>query len=251
MRRRLAAFTWMLCATGCACLAGEEPAAPPNVQVPKLDGGPELKADLAGDFWAKAARLSAFRKLDGAAGAPAQQTEVRVATTADSLWIGVRCLESDLDGLKAQRDVRDTAIWMDDGIELFLKTSAEGAEPYYQVGVNAAGTLFDAHRKLEMWDGAGIRAATGRAQDAWLAVVEIPLKALTSETPAKPGGEAWRLNVIRVRPKHESGKGLEEETAWSPTGQSSSHVPEKFGFAYLEAFGAKMPAKPEPKDEKK
>lgn len=238
MRFLLPAFTVIFCA--CSCGAGEEGAAPPSVQVPKLAAAPEFKAELAGEFWEKAARLGAFRKLDGAAGEPAQQTEVRIATTAEALWIGVRCIEADPGGLKAQQDVRDTAIWMDDGVELFLKTSPEGAEPYYQIGVNAAGTLFDAHRKLEMWDGPGIRATAGRAKDAWLAVVEIPLKTLTAETPAK-SGEAWRLNVVRVRPKHEGGKGQEEETAWAPTGTSSSHVPEKFGFAYLEAFGAKMP----------
>ncbi|MCK6471902.1 MAG: carbohydrate-binding family 9-like protein [Planctomycetes bacterium] len=249
MRFLLPAFTVILCA--CACGAGEEPAAPPSVQVPKLAEGPEFKADLGGPFWEKAARLGAFRKLDGAAGEPAQQTEVRVATTAEALWIGVRCLECDLGGLKAQQDVRDTAIWMDDGIELFLKTGPEGAEPYYQIGFNAAGTIFDAHRKLEMWDGAGIRATTGRSKDAWLAVIEIPLKTLTSETPAKKG-EAWRLNVIRVRPKHEGNKGQDEETAWAPTGQSTSHVPERFGFAYLEAFEAKMPGSQEgAKEERK
>ena len=48
--------------------------------------------------------------------------------------------------------------------------------------------------------------------------------------------QGWRLNFNRARPAR-GGEPM-EDTAWSPTGEESSHVPARFGFAFFKVFGA-------------
>jgi hypothetical protein len=231
----------------------------PSVWVPVLTATPKLDGKLDDAFWEKAARLPRFKTMQGHYAPANPVTETWIATTKDALYMAFRCHENDIAGLKAPKKKRDSSIWDDDVIEIFLQISDDLDMPWYQIDINAGGTITDEYARRKVWDAEGMKAVPGREDKAWTMEVMIPFSDLVLlDRPEQ--NRRWRMNVIRVRTKHKgdkagrgalkldaAGQPYSEETAWSPTEQRSSLVPHRFGFAYLEVFGARPPAEGEGK----
>ncbi len=221
----------------------------PVVTIPLLAKPPKLEAQLKDPFWLAAKALKEFQPLSGLPDPPKQQTQAFVGTTSAALYVGVRCMESDLDGLKGKEAPRDSAIWRDDEVEVFLLPGEDSEKPYYQISANAAGTLSDAFNRNKKWNGEGVQVKVGREENAWTVVFEIPFPALQLSKNKADRAKGWRFNLIRNRPPHkgdpldryEIPRPVSEETGWAPTEALSSQEPDMFGYAFFEVIGGKGP----------
>ena len=163
---------------------------------------------------------------------PSQQTKVYLLHDEDSLYVGYRCFESDLDSLRQEKTDRDaTGLWGDDCVELFLvppDSSFPGiaivGTKYYYLLANSLGTQGDnvGLFKVDQWDGKW-QARTSREEDAWTVEMKIPFR----EVDSRPReGAPWRVNFTR------SQKRLGENSSWSPL-DLKFHDPPRFGNMYF------------------
>jgi hypothetical protein len=95
-------------------------------------------------------------------------------------------------------ETRDASlIWWNDNVELFLDVMGDQTD-YYQIIVNANGSIADFHGKDASWNGEGIKAAAFIGADFWSLEVYVPYSAF----PAVKGpatGIAWYGNFTRHR----------------------------------------------------
>jgi hypothetical protein len=155
-----------------------------------------------------------------------QDTSLAAWTDDTSLHIQVVCTESNLKGLKALHRTRDSAVWQDDCIEVFLDPGHTHRE-YWHIVVNPAGTVLDelagpegkdAGRNLE-----GLEVFSGLEAGAWTVSLRIPFKA-PGIAPPRPGS-CWAFNVTRSN----SASPSDGFSTWSPLGSDSFHQPAWFG----------------------
>ena len=160
------------------------------------------------------------------------------AFDADNLYFGFRCFETALNKLRtvcAKAD--DGAVWEDDEVEIFLDPTLSGAD-YYQLMVNAAGTLCDFRLRATYnlpggilnaifsadvaWN-SGAKVAVGREANAWTMEIAIPWKAFGMARGAP--GYSCGLNLTRHRIP------VEENTGWTRLdGLGGNHNPRRFGL---------------------
>jgi len=229
-----------------ARLPPEEPfdAPPPGAVAlaPIPPEAPVIDGQLDDACWAAAPVLN-FKHLNGKDEKIRNRTEARIAATADTLYLSLRCFESNVKGLLARRLPRDgNEMWRDDSVEVFLIAGQSPDTPYHQLILNANGCLFDIYDHKGAWNGAGIEVAAGREERAWTLELAIPFADLKLPPEARGMPAAWRLNLYRTRP--DRGGQPWESTAWSPTFDGDYHIPEKFGCLYIEAHGARPPDAP-------
>jgi len=130
----------------------EEGRARPTGYVPRTETAPVIDGRLDDAVWAKAKPLLLARTLNGD-GPAAQLTEARFLRDDKLLYVGIRCVEPLIDKIRASTRDHDGEIWSDDSVELFLGT----AGLYYHLGVNAAGSTYDARGKFT-WKVGGLRS---------------------------------------------------------------------------------------------
>ena len=166
--------------------AGKACFAPEAVDAPVIDG------DLGDAVWAKAPECTGFYAYGG--GVPSlYKTSFRMAWKGDRLYCAVECFQ-EMKGPKAGGSVRDSNVWLDDAIEVFLnRPDAAEAKDYAQVIVNVKGVIFDQWRSDPKWNG-DIAVATKAQPDRWTLEMSIPLKEIGMD-PAQT--RALRLNVVR------------------------------------------------------
>jgi uncharacterized lipoprotein YddW (UPF0748 family) len=158
---------------------------------------------------------------------------------------------------------RDAVIFKDNDFELFLDPGGNGRN-YYEIEVNALGTIWDlmltkaykdGGKPLTGWDLTGLETGIhirGTLNDpsaedtSWTVEMAIPLSGLMQgkKSASRPAeGVQWRVNFSRVEWKTEvqgpeyhkktdpaTGKELPEENwVWSPMGEVSMHIPERWG----------------------
>jgi hypothetical protein len=161
---------------------------------PTTDQPVTIDGDLSDAAWERAMPVSGFRISSLEALAP-NQTEFRLLRDQEALYVGVRCHEENMAGLKETVTMRDGSVWHDDVVELFFDTDHDH-DDFYQMMANSLGTRFDSKTGANTWD-AQWRAATSKEQDAWLLEMAIPWAALETQPPAV--GDVWGLNVCRER----------------------------------------------------
>jgi len=172
-----------------------------------------------------------------------------IATSFRALWSG--------EGLAVRFDVtdpspwhtltqRDARLWNEEVVELFLDVGATGRS-YAEIEWNPANTVVDLwvdrpeSRFDKDWDAVGLESRVHPRKDpagrttGWTAVAFLPWSSLAARAPAGTGlppkpGDRWRFNVFRI--ERPSGPAEPEKDVqylpWSPTGQTSFHVPRAF-----------------------
>jgi len=215
----------------------------PALLVPKAASAPAVDGRLDDACWKGAARL-ALRLLDGSPEKPKCPTEALLAADAETLYVAFRCTDPQPGALVSQKRPRDGNVWEDDSVEVFLKVGPEPTREYHHLIVNPDGSVLDdLGGRTEAWQSA-LKAATAREERAWTVEVAIPLAEVAGPADAAKRAGAWRLNLTRMRPPR--GGDFAEESALAPTEDPSSHVPDRFAYAFFEALGGRLPAEPGP-----
>ena len=116
---------------------------------------------------------------------------------------------------------KGNARWGEDTIEIFFDPYHTHQIKYYNVMINPVGAYTLSKNGFDkMWDPPSFKLKTGLLKD-------------TKVFPT-----VWSLNLIRTRAKKFDK--IYEDTAWAPTNQNASHIPEMFGHAYFE-LGTSIP----------
>ena len=235
----------VLCAGLLGCVPGEGPEAAlpeaeeisptaglPQVAVPKPHERPLVDGSLDDAAWRYAPVLkTAF--IWGGEELPKQKTEIKLLAGKKALYVAFICFESHMREIVADKTERDSEVWQDDVVELFLSPGEASSEDYYHVLVNARGTVADErYRDATAWDAKGLKSAVKRRDDRWVVELALPWSDVSGGKEALPA--KWRANFTRSRPQ--KGYTDSEDQAWSPTLVNTSHVPERFGFLVIDAF---------------
>ncbi|MBK7403534.1 MAG: carbohydrate binding family 9 domain-containing protein [Phycisphaerales bacterium] len=157
---------------------------------------PRIDGLLDEPAWADAPILDAFTQVDPVNGAqPTERTEVRLLYDADTLYIGVRCLDGEPGAIVARSMARDADHATDDRITLAIDTFRDRRNGYVFV-VSAAGGKRDGlvEASRVRWDWDGLWDARARVDDrGWTAEIAIPAKTLSFD----PAGSTWGFNLER------------------------------------------------------
>lgn len=159
-----------------------------------------------------------------------------------NLYVAVECMEPNVKGIIVRHRERDSSVWFDDAVEVFVAPGRSRSR-YFQFVVNAAGVKFDCEgRKFDgistdhSWNGNWLAAAkVGR--DSWTVELAIPFSTLGLEKP-RPW-EVLGFNVCRDRQPGGEGK-VFEWSSWAPL-VKGFHEPENFGLLVLVPPGAALP----------
>jgi len=191
-------------------------------EAPVIDGTPDEAV------WARGQELSAFELAGG--GVASQQTHARVLCDGQRLYVAAVCDETHMGemaagGIRARLTQRDSAIWTDDCIEIFL--APYPAKPdYFHIIVGAAGGIYDAKEKDRTFN-ADVEVAVTRGQESWTVEVAIDLRSLSQQAylPRQLKlGDTVHFNLCREETPHG------ELSCWSAGGGGFHN---RAGFADL------------------
>jgi len=228
MARNLLLFAWIW-----ALASAWAPAAQkakwhelPVVRCPVASDAPRIDGKLDDAVWKSAVKLGPFVTTSDEK--PKVGTEALLARDGKFLYIAVRCAEPDMKSVCRERRKRDSDVWMDDCVEVFVDGNWD-LKTYRHFVVSVANVQRDEAcdiTKKEIydvkWNGKWKSAVqTGAAE--WTAELAIPF----ADIGVKAGAETMiGLNVCRERKKEN------ELTVWSPT-FGGFHKPNLFGMVIL------------------
>lgn len=185
--------------------------ATPSIAAKPIPEAVVLDGVLNDAVWKDVPVASGFTQREPRAGEPAtEDTEVRVAYTASTLYIGIRALDSEPRAVAARAMQRDSDITEDDSVSIILDTFDDKKNGYFFAtnanGVRTDGLMSDEGDDFNMeWNGVwNVKAR--RTEEGWTAEMEIPFSTLRFS----PGKEVWGMNVCRLVRR----KG--EESYWAP-----------------------------------
>jgi hypothetical protein len=180
---------------------------------------PVLDGALDDPCWQPSEAESGFTRLLTEGPPPTWGTRFRAVYDQTALYVGVECDRDPSHDPITRQAERDSAVFEDDCVELFLDPRFDRTT-YYHFAFNSRGVQYDADGYNRGWDGAW-RVACRVAADTWTAEVAIPFDTVKA-TPES--GHLWGLNVCR-----NTWLGQERElTAWSDPGPTF-HAPHRFG----------------------
>lgn len=178
--------------------------------IPDDESDPVIDGLFDEAVWSRAAVIDDLRQVVPVAGAdPTESTQVLLLRGEDALFIGLKCFDSDPNGVIATQMERDANLDPDDRIELLLDTFNDGRNAFwFQVGpaggpgdalIAGDGTSFN-----KDWDGIWYTASR-IGDDGWFAELALPYKTLAFD----PNNGSWGFNVRRfIRRRN-------EEARWS------------------------------------
>ena len=218
-------------------------AVPPEVKASRVESPPLLDGRVDEQEWQVAAVATDFVQQFPAAGAQAsERTEARFLYTAEFLYIGVICYDSQPDKIVDTQSRRDGDLGDSDSILIILDTYHDRQNGFL-FGTNPAGIQYDAQILNEGVSGGEVastgigRSATSgsqrgnvaavnlnwdttwevkssRSDRGWETELKLPLKSLRFQDSSAP--QTWGLNLMRnIRRKN-------EQVFWAEISQSYS-----------------------------
>ncbi|MBM4008680.1 MAG: hypothetical protein FJ285_03715 [Planctomycetes bacterium] len=220
VRSMVAAATWLF-TVGCS--------EPRVIHAPFAVAAPVIDGRGADAVWQSAAWSADFLDIEGPARtAPLQRTRVKMAWSDAALFILAELEETDL---WATLRTHDEVVFHDNDFEVFVDPDGDGRE-YYEIEVNAYGTVFDLYLPRSYraggianhgWTARGMQLAIAldgtlndnRDRDQrWTVEMALPWSVFEPvsvdgagasvitfqccERPPNPG-DAWRINFSRVQ----------------------------------------------------
>ena len=184
----------------------------------RVDRPPRIDGYLSEPAWTRAEAADGFFRAEQTRGVPARlRTEAFVLYDDVAIYIGFRCWEPDIEGLRETLTRRDTRVWTDDAVEVVFDTFHDRRNAYI-FGVNTLGTQMDQRVSKESaftfaWT-ASWEAQVQRHDDHWTVEFALPL----AEMQYDANGTTWGINFWRARPIDQ------EAYSWSDTGGNFGRI---------------------------
>jgi hypothetical protein len=177
----------------------------------RADPPPAVDGQLDEAAWAQAAPVVFMMPVTF--DRPLSLTEARMVCDDRCLYISFRAADQDLFALSTSRD---SAVYLEDAVEVFLKTDPR-RDPYYEFEFSPIGTIFDAFfgkrgasgngQRWTAWNCAGLKAVVrvdgtlndwGDRDTGWTIEIAIPFAGLpTCAERAPRPGDTWLFNLAR------------------------------------------------------
>ncbi len=194
----------------------------------------EVDGRLDEKEWLEAKKYDGFGFLgEDMRNVAVEQTEFRIVSKPDAVYIGVKCYESLMDRLKV---ASSDGFWGADSVELFLAPNG-GTTEYYQFLITYANITcalyFEESGNIRPDPYAPVwKTAVHSGPDFWSAEIKFPLEAfyMTRQNLWKT---TWRMNVCRTRTV-----GEKQRTTWSPV---KRRFGETFNFRKVDGFPMRAP----------
>ena len=165
----------------------------PTASVPKIPASWRAQSDDHTQWpWEELPPLPPFILANGSAPAQ-QQTTVRIGYDADNFYVRFDCDDSDIWG---KATARDSAIYDEEVVELFIAPGEEHPTFYYEFEVSPIGTMLDLdvhspdleRRTLKAnfaWDCPGLQWSAERndAANHWRAYIVVPWQSIGVNSP--------------------------------------------------------------------
>ncbi|MFB3897184.1 MAG: hypothetical protein ACE14V_12865 [bacterium] len=177
--------------------------------LPVIDG--RIQDDPA---WQTVPIASEFLLLEHELKLAPKQTTVRMGYTATDLYLGIICLEPEMDKLKSVLPDKDN-LWREDSSEIFMLP--KGSKAYNHFAVNAIGSRWN--NKLTGDNKVTWQAKAFKGDQFWSIELKIPFTAFGIYPK---NNEVWRCNICRNI--YTSG---ERYSSWANL-ETEFHIPEKF-----------------------
>jgi len=169
-----------------------------ELKILKVGDDPVLDGKLDDNCWKDAEKHSFKMGYDQKNPVPPQGTTVQAVWTDKGVTFGFQMAEPEMDKLKANCTARDSDVYGDDCIEIFLDVAGNRSS-YYQVVVNSLGTVFDRSSDKEAeWNSKGIKTAAFKGKDYWSLEVYLPFSDFADGQSVKIGS-LWYGNFMRSR----------------------------------------------------
>ena len=198
---------------------------PPIVSIGKVAIPPTIDGVVSQDEWKGTSSVTGFLSAETLSLA-GRQTTVKVCYDDENLYFLYQSPVDTQIPLRAEAKGRDSRVWDDDAIELYLNVPGTGiaSSTLYQFVGNSIGTIFDRRQIYQKgweakWDGNWVYANKVQ-KGVWTAELKISFESLGIKKPQK--GEVWRVNFCR------DWRNPKEWTAW-PLLTNFSDV-QKMGF---------------------
>ena len=203
----------------------------PAMFVPLVSAAPTVDGTMDAAY-AKC-KPGTFKFLAGGDTKPTAATTVWAVSTKTDLYVFFKCESPDMDSLLKDVREHDGSVWNDDSVEIFIDpTDKREIDGYSHIAANAIGTTAEsrgaAGAEDYSWD-PKVKVKNVIGKKDWTVEIAIPFADLVKDT-AKIN-KIWAANFNRMAFLIDGN----EDTAWSPTGGTSSHVPDKFGALWIEA----------------
>ena len=192
----------------------------PSATIPLTDQNstrpsPTIDGQLDNAYLEQGATLELQSSNGGKVLAP---TTAYLARDHDNLYVFFICNEPQIKAVRAQATERDSAVYDDDCVEVFIDHKGDGKQ-YAHIAVNVRGVIYDALQNVgAKWD-IPMSVVSRQDDNSWCVEIKIPFQSF-GHTPRF--GDAWRVNFNRER------KVVRELSAWSAT-FGSFHQPKRFG----------------------
>ena len=177
-------------ASGLMLVADEAITTLPAIKAPVLDG-------VVGEAEWQGAATGEFRETRGW-DVPKQPTTWHAACDKENLYFAFKCRESEVSKIRksfAHIEERDSAIYTDDCIELFIDPFGNDKGGLFHFAVNTNGVIYDDCNGNSAFQ-SGIKVACKVDKDSWTMEILLPFADL-GLTPK--GAEILRMNLGRER----------------------------------------------------
>lgn len=176
-----------------------------TIEATRLGATERIRLDgvLDEGVWGRATPAADFRQIDPINGAPATEpTEVRVVFSANAIYLGVTCYDSEPDKWLGFERRRDQFLPADDRFMWTIDTFLDERSGYF-FEMNPSGlmadSLFGVNGDNRAWDGIW-DATVRRSEIGWTIEVWIPFRTVNFN----PDSDTWGFNFQRtVRRKNE------------------------------------------------
>ena len=206
-----AAFILLFVATVFGLLIASSAFAQTHVaEAVRVAHSPRLDGTLDDPLWQRAKPITDFLQREPYEGQkPTEETEIRVLYTANAVYFGVFCYDSDPSRIVAKELRRDVSQELDDNFEILISPTNDHRNAYvFQItplGTQLDGLITEESDMDPGWDGVWTSQAR-IGPKGWTATVEIPFTTLNF---TKSQEVVWGLNFKRfIRRKN-------EEDLWS------------------------------------
>lgn len=191
---------------------------PPSLEIKRTDVAPVIDGVMSETAWDNAAVIPELIQVEPVeGGTPTEETEVRIMHDGTSLFVGIKCFDSEPDKIIAKQLVEDVDMQSDDRINLVFDTFHDRRNAFF-FQMNAAGARSEARienssKFRREWDGVW-NGRTSIHAKGWTAEFFIPFQTLSFD----PDSDTWGLDIERlVRRKN-------ERLRWANISQSRSIV---------------------------
>jgi Domain of unknown function (DUF5916)/Carbohydrate family 9 binding domain-like len=176
----------------------------PHAEITRTDVAPTIDGVLDDAAWEAATVIEEFLQTEPDEGQPcSERTELRLLYDRNFLYLGVRCFDSEAEGIVATQMRRDASLAADDRISIVVDPYFSRRNGYY-FDANPLGghgdALIEANGDFnKSWDGIWECEASIDAE-GWSLEIAIPFKTISFN----PDTDRWGLNVLRfIRRKNE------------------------------------------------